>query len=60
MTAAPFSLCEVGEGIGGSVADDFGTPQEAAEWAAENGYTVLCETCGILSDALDPAPQERA
>ena len=39
-----FSVCEAGKGIGGSVADAFDSPAEAAEWAAENGYTVLNPT----------------
>lgn len=43
-TSGGFSVCEPGKGIGGSVADNFSSPAEAAQWAVANGYTVLNPT----------------
>jgi hypothetical protein len=45
MTGEPFddySLFEVADGeITGSIADCFASPQEAADWAAAEGYIVM-------------------
>jgi len=54
-TSGGYSVCEAGKGTGGAVADAFDTPAEAAAWARENGFTVVCGPCG---DAISGPPAQ--